>query len=291
MPPKVLLKSAALSFAHVASRENDRTELRHSRVNLEGREVMNHTRLLAALLIAAAALPGQAVAAPAATVVLLVGNAVAESGADKTAHALARGATVESGETITTGANSYVNMHFADGSYVMLRPSTRFQIEQYSFQGTPPVEQTKPGALSPTASGGEQSGPSKAFFRLLRGGLRTVSGLIGHRQPDDYKLTAVNAVLGIRGTDYVAIVCDAACANDPSMAGLPAGTTGAGGLVAGDISGAIAVTGGGDGPVLSANQYGLLTSDGAFYSLPGKPQFIKADRYIGSDPRTPASCQ
>src|SRR5690606_40688035 len=51
------------------------------------------------------------------------------------------------------------------------------------------------------------------FFSLVRGALRTISGAIGKRQPDDYRMSTPTASIGIRGTEFVVeeTVCDPSC--------------------------------------------------------------------------------
>jgi hypothetical protein len=181
-------------------------------------------------------------AGPAAEVTLLTGRGTA---ADPSGNirALAKGQPVHEGEVISTGANSFLNLRFRDGSYVLIRPTSRFQIEQYRFD--PPAAPAA-GVESPDAkadSAGETSAPattasapaaapagSRAFFKLLRGGFRAVSGLIGKANSGDYRVATPVATIGIRGTDYETFLCDRVCQADPVIrealgritAGLPA---------------------------------------------------------------------
>src|SRR3546814_7082028 len=65
------------------------------------------------------------------------------------------------------------------------------------------------------------SSPSKSgFFRLLKGGFRAVSGLIGRVDHEEYRVSTPVATIGIRGTDYYVYQCDAACDDDPVIAEL-----------------------------------------------------------------------
>src|SRR5687768_12765605 len=90
---------------------------------------------LGCCLVVLAALPAQARAAD-ATVVMLIGHAVVQSPADGSVRKLSKGATVASGDTISTNEKSYVNLRFADGGFVVLRPLSKFQIEQYTLSQT-----------------------------------------------------------------------------------------------------------------------------------------------------------
>src|SRR3546814_15472343 len=47
------------------------------------------------------------------------------------------------------------------------------------------------------------SSPSKSgFFRLLKGGFRAVSGLIGRVDHEEYRVSTPVATIGLRGTEY-----------------------------------------------------------------------------------------
>ncbi|MDO9454185.1 MAG: hypothetical protein Q7J29_15205 [Stagnimonas sp.] len=177
-------------------------------------------RLLAALLVLA---PLAATAADVAgTVVMLTGRATA-LGADGTVRTLARNDSVFSGDLVNSGSGSYVNLKFADGAFFLLRPETRFQIEQYGYvaaatPATPVKPPPAPAAATPTSAplvtAPQQqagSGSSRAFFRLVKGGFRSVSGLIGKLNQDDYRVSTPVATIGIRGTSYSARLCEGAC--------------------------------------------------------------------------------
>jgi hypothetical protein len=141
-----------------------------------------------AILIAAvsACYPLAAPAQPAAVVFFTSGQVTATA-ADGKKRALTKGADVSAGDTISTGAGSWAQLRFADGATTGLQPNTEFRIDQYHFDG-------------------KADGTEKGFFSLLKGGLRTLTGLIGHVHRDQYKLNTVVAQIGIRGTGYTAHV-------------------------------------------------------------------------------------
>lgn len=189
-------------------------------------------RLLSAALLAAmtatAALPLSAAAAAEAGKVAMVAGRATAVGDNGAIRKLAKGDAVYAGELVSTGASSYVNLHLADGAFFLLRPETRFQIEDYAYTAaaapavapTPAAPAAKPAA-SPAApvapaplvtgsqTGGSQS--SRAFFRLFKGGFRSVSGLIGKLNRDDYRVSTPVATIGIRGTTYSARLCEGDC--------------------------------------------------------------------------------
>jgi hypothetical protein len=169
------------------------------------------------LAIGMAWLSAATAAMPAAEVTLLTGKGTAAASSGSV-RALAKGEAVYPGEIVSIGASSYVNLRFGDGSYVLLRPHSRFQIEQYIYEGAPvpPADKKKPAesiaAVTPAAAAPVGS---RAFFRLLRGGFRAVSGLIGKGDASDYRVSTPVATIGIRGTDYETFLCDSTCQTDP----------------------------------------------------------------------------
>lgn len=98
-------------------------------------------------------------------------------------RSLGKGATVGSGDTIFTGENARVQLRFSDGSYVSLQPQSEFRIDQYQFNG-------------------KQDGTERGFFSLLKGGLRTITGLVGRSNKKNYQVSTGVATIGIRGTEY-----------------------------------------------------------------------------------------
>lgn len=142
---------------------------------------------IAAVLGVAAALPGLSAAAEAGRVVTVVGQVTAAT-ADGQIRALASGATVENGEMLITGANSFLRVKFVDDAYVILRPNTRFQIEGYQLS--------------------ERAEENQSVFRLLKGGFRTVTGLIGQRNQQGYRVRTSLATIGVRGTEFQLMHCD-----------------------------------------------------------------------------------
>lgn len=55
---------------------------------------------------------------------------------------------------------------------------------------------------------GKPDGQEKGFFSLLKGGLRTITGLVGRVNRSNYQVTTNVATIGIRGTEYTAILGD-----------------------------------------------------------------------------------
>jgi len=101
---------------------------------------------------------------------------------DGTILVLGEKSEVFQGDVLTTQKDSYAQINFTDGSSATMRPYTQLRIEAYSFT------QDKPQS-------------DNSFMRLLKGGLRTVTGLIGKRgNQDAYRIGTTTATIGIRGS-------------------------------------------------------------------------------------------
>lgn len=95
---------------------------------------------------------------------------------------LASGSRIDSGDLITTGTTGRTQLRFTDGGMVSLQPNSQFKISSYS-----------------------DASPGKAdsfLVDLARGGMRAVTGLIGKRNRENYKVTTSTATIGIRGSGF-----------------------------------------------------------------------------------------
>ncbi len=104
------------------------------------------------------------------------------------ARSLIKGSEIFTKDNIVTGEKSRAQLRFTDGGLVSLMPSTNFSVEQYQL-----------GAAKDGSDG-------SLVFSLLSGGLRTVTGAIGKKDHDDYALKTPVGTLGIRGTEFTAIL-------------------------------------------------------------------------------------
>jgi hypothetical protein len=117
--------------------------------------------------------------------------------ADSTVMVLSVNSSVEEGDTLITENKTYARILFSDDSEMILRPNTRFRISEYYFDKASPKG-------------------DKSFFDLLKGGLRSITGMIGKRGSlGSYKMTTVTAVIGVRGTSYEARICEDNCGSLP----------------------------------------------------------------------------
>lgn len=91
---------------------------------------------------------------------------------------------VESGDTLVTEKNTYAMVKFIDNSEITLKPASQLTIDNFAFDNAKP------------------DGDS-ASFNLLKGGMRSVSGLLGKRNKEKFALKTPAATIGIRGTTFI----------------------------------------------------------------------------------------
>ena len=144
-------------------------------------------------LALSAAFPAVSQAQTAARIDFVSGGVTAST-ADGRSRPLARGADVMVGETIST-QEGRAQMRFSDGALVSLQPQTQFRVDNYVFEGRGTQQES-------------------AVMSLLRGGLRTITGLVGKTNRNGYRLQTATATVGPRW------------APPRSRAKPPAGTTG-----------------------------------------------------------------
>jgi len=137
---------------------------------------LNRTGLLLALISTAFA--GQAGAA-AGRVEFAMGPATVV-GTDGRARPAARGTELDTGDVVRTN-DGRVQMRMTDGAFISLQPNTEFGIKEYKFAG-------------------KADGSENAFYSLVKGAMRTVTGLIGRVNRNRYQVSTPTATVGIRGT-------------------------------------------------------------------------------------------
>jgi hypothetical protein len=112
---------------------------------------------------------------------------------DGSVRILSQRSEVHPGDVLTTQRDSYAQINFTDGSSLTMRPNTQLKIESYRFVQDRPQEDS-------------------LFLRLLKGGLRTVTGLVGKRgNQDAYKIGTSLATIGIRGSSGDTLECTNGC--------------------------------------------------------------------------------
>lgn len=121
---------------------------------------------------------------------------------DGSSKLLAVKSDVAEGDTLTTEAETYARVKFADGGEVVLRPGTQLKIESYAYNAAKPEG-------------------DNVLLSMLKGGLRAVTGLVGKRSREKVKFATETATIGIRGTHFGALLCQNDCGGVPTTRGVP----------------------------------------------------------------------
>jgi hypothetical protein len=100
---------------------------------------------------------------------------------------LVRRSPVFSEDLVSTGQESATQLRMVDGALLSMQASSELSIASYEFDA-----QTKQGNIN---------------MSLLKGGLKTITGVLQQR-PDNYKLITPVASIGVRGTHYEAELID-----------------------------------------------------------------------------------
>lgn len=108
-----------------------------------------------------------------------VKNAAGASRAAKTGEAVAPG------ESVLTGSNSLAILKFEDGHVIALKDDTDFAVRSYRYEAAAPAQ-------------------NSMLLSLVKGGLRSLTGLLGHANKQAFELRTPNATMGIRGSDWMA---------------------------------------------------------------------------------------
>jgi len=109
--------------------------------------------------------------------------------ADGVVRILSMRSEVESGDMLVTEKNTYAMVKFIDNSEITLKPGTTFKVENFSYDAG------KPEA-------------DNASFNLVKGGLRSVTGLLGKRNKEKFAMKTPSATIGIRGTTFIADIVE-----------------------------------------------------------------------------------
>jgi hypothetical protein len=95
----------------------------------------------------------------------------------------AKGDKVMEGDTVVTGANGHAQLLMTDQALIALRPDSRLRFDAYRFAG-------------------KEDGSEQGILGLIKGGFRTLTGLIGRANKANYLVRTPTATIGIRGTDH-----------------------------------------------------------------------------------------
>lgn len=122
---------------------------------------------------------------------------------DGSTRVASKGEKVQSGETLLT-EQGRMQVKFSDGGFVSLQPRTTFKVDDYAYNGV-------------------EDGTESAVFRLLRGGIRAITGVIGKKNKKRFAVRTRTATIGIRGTEFTALDCNGGSCTTPWGDVLPDG--------------------------------------------------------------------
>ncbi|MEN9868320.1 MAG: hypothetical protein RL748_3910 [Pseudomonadota bacterium] len=103
---------------------------------------------------------------------------------DGSVRVLSLRSEVEQGETLISEKNTYARVKFIDNSEITLRPNTQMVINNFSYDEARPEQ-------------------DNAFFSLIKGGLRSITGALGKRNRERVGINTPTATIGIRGTTFI----------------------------------------------------------------------------------------
>ncbi len=106
------------------------------------------------------------------------------------AKLIGKNEALHNGDVLNTGSSGFAVIKFVDGTKMTLRPNTQFVINNVSVK----------------------KDEENAFFSLLRGGFRAITGTISKLSPQAFKVKTPVATIGIRGTEFDARLCTSDCA-------------------------------------------------------------------------------
>ncbi|HSG90450.1 MAG TPA: FecR family protein [Pseudomonadales bacterium] len=118
--------------------------------------------------------------------VLLARGDVTATDVEGTARALRRRDSVSETETLATGPGSRLQVRFDDGAMLELRADSRVDLSVYRY--------ARP-----------DEGENRVLLDVLAGGVRAITGAIGHADPSAVELQTPVASIGIRGTHFSAV--------------------------------------------------------------------------------------
>jgi hypothetical protein len=147
------------------------------------RPARNHVNRL--LLAALAAIPLLAGAASGEFTFVVGDVSLAKANGQRSTPV--KGTPVDPGDRITTGGNGMAQLSMVDQARLSLRPNTQFQIEAY-----PDRRDSDQGAV----------------LNLVKGTLRTFTGLIASTNRDKFVMKTRVATVGIRGSGNILHACE-----------------------------------------------------------------------------------
>lgn len=100
-------------------------------------------------------------------------------GVERFAH---KGDAVNEGDVVQSHAAASAQIVFTDKSLVLIRPDSQFKISAYRYEDS-------------------STDNNRSWFDLLRGNIRSITGLIGKANHDRVRIKTTVATIGVRGSD------------------------------------------------------------------------------------------
>ena len=169
-----------------------------------------------------------------------------------TSRAGTKNLPIEQGDTILS-VNGGAQVRMVDGAMVIVRENSEIRFDRYKFE-----------------SKARES--DDALLSIVKGGLRSITGLLGQRSKEKYKVATPTATIGIRGTDKeIRVVLPPAPGGQPIA---PPGTYAKLNVQVGNPSQLLMANAAG-GITISPNQVGFSPSTGSPpVILPSIPPFL-----------------
>jgi|GEM_PF-1581847 len=114
-------------------------------------------------------------------VMYIRGSVTAIDGTTGVPRILRADSRVRLGEEIETGPNSVVQIVFPDRSMLHVKSDSKIKVEEYNFTKAKPED-------------------DDMVVNIVKGGMRSLTGLVGKRNPEQVRYKTPVATIGIRGT-------------------------------------------------------------------------------------------
>jgi hypothetical protein len=137
---------------------------------------------------------GLSVAQPVGEVDFARGVGFAQS-TGKPARTLGQGLPLQEGDRLVTSEGASAVIKMQDGTRMTIRPNSDMVIQQFRFATAEPLN-------------------NSMVLRLLKGGLRAITGLVSKGSSNSARIVTPTATIGIRGTDFDARLCAADCRSE-----------------------------------------------------------------------------
>lgn len=138
---------------------------------------------LAFAVLALGAAAGAGAQEPAAGRFIAVIGDVQVLGRDGGRRLAVRNGDIRQGESIVTGKDSLAQLRMSDGGALSVRSETQIKLDAYRYSG--------------------RKEPRDNFLvSILRGGFRTITGLIARNNRTNYHVQTSAMTIGVRGTDF-----------------------------------------------------------------------------------------